>query len=167
MHKTSLISNNNNNNNKNSSAKKSDLSVNPPKLKIRRSEASKNSKTASEGKLKKLSDSPSTFKVKEETETTGKQPKVSKVSEINLRKRRRSARFEDDLTADTCSTISNGESPANMGDFEDEPFVGSKSDLRDDMTNESSATNNDNNEANRPKKFRKYIKGKRKRCLYF
>lgn len=145
-------------------AKKSDLSVNSPskltnkvKSQSRRSEATptsaKNSKMNSmDNKLKKLSDSPCLLKVKEDPDGVLKQKVTS------LRKRRRSARFEDDLTADTCSTNSNLDSPANLYDFEEDQLA-DKSGIKDDMTNESST--NENNDANRPKKYRKYTKGRK------
>lgn len=75
---------------------------------------------------------------------------------VNLRKRRRSARLDDELTADTNSTNSNLDSPANLYDFEDQ--IDEKFDTKEDLTESST---NETNESNRSKLFRKYTKGRK------
>lgn len=78
----------------------------------------------------------------------------------NLRKRRRSNRLDDDLTADTNSTnskSSNLNSPANLYDFDDD-IIDEKAigDVKDELTESST---NDVIDSGRSKLFRKYTKG--------
>lgn len=78
---------------------------------------------------------------------------------LNLRKRRRSARIDDDLTGDTNSTNSKSSgvnSPANLYDFEDQ--IDEKFEIKEELTESST---NETNDPSRVKAVRKYTKGRK------